>query len=160
MDHKANIAYHLNKVSEMAASAEECRAKLRTAVALQDDHETEFYTARVEFYVGVEKQFLANADMYARKLAEKEAASTPASDQGVILVQPETVGATLDHLDDLIEELREEADAVANRDSGEWNIREAIDAAQLGKVLLVQAVEMDVPDMAQSVIAMFEEVEA
>ena len=163
MDHKANIVYHLNKVSEMAASAEECRAKLRTAVALQDDHDIEFYTARVEFYAGMEKQFLANADMYARKLAEKEAAeaaSTPASDEGVVLVQPETVAATLDHLDDLIEELREEADAVANRDSGEWNIREAIDAAQLGKGLLVQAVEMDDPAMAQSVIAMFEEVEA
>ncbi|MCZ8080308.1 MAG: hypothetical protein O9289_17445 [Rhodobacteraceae bacterium] len=79
--------------------------------------------------------------------------------EGWILVQPETVAATLDHLDKMIEELREEVDQAANRDTSEWAVRQAIDAAQLGKGLLIQAVEMDDTAMAQSIIALFEEVE-
>ena len=74
MDHKAHIARHLDTAARMAASAEECRAKLRTAVALQDEFNIEFYTARVEFYVAMEKQSNENAEMYARKLAEQEVA--------------------------------------------------------------------------------------
>ena len=80
--------------------------------------------------------------------------------EGWVLIQPETIAATLDHLDEMINELRGQAEAVANRDSGEWAIREHIDNLQLGKGLLIQAVEMDDPALAQSLIAEFEEVEA
>lgn len=159
MDHKALIALNLEYAAQYAANAEAWRAALATSVAYGHEDEIASRTAFVELWTAMEAKHRANAEKHARLLAEEDAAEA-VSDEGVVLVQPETVAVTLDRLDDLIAELRTEAEAVANLDGGEWTIRQHIDALHLGKGLLLQAVEMGDASMAQGLIATFEEVEA
>jgi hypothetical protein len=80
--------------------------------------------------------------------------------EGWILVQPETVARTLDHLDDLIDELRGQAEALANRDSGEWLARGSLEHAQASQRLLVGCVEHGNVAAAQGLIGMVEEIVA
>lgn len=74
MDYKARIARTLATAAKCAQDAEEYRSRLRTAVALQDAHGIEFYTARVEFWVRLEAEHKETAAKYARELADKGAA--------------------------------------------------------------------------------------
>ena len=111
---KGHIARCSQSASELTASAEECRAKLATAVALQDDFDVEFYTARVAFYVAQAAQMEKNADNYRRMLSKQEPAADASADEGIALVQPETVAATLDAL----------ADAIAAADAEVWRDNE------------------------------------